>query len=297
MTEPEPSPYQGPPRYEGPPLTLGSATCYRHPDRPTGIVCTRCGRPICPECMVPASVGFQCPECVREGLAGVRRVKRGSGLRATADRWGAVTLSLIAVNVAMFVITAADAGLHGANPLDNYRSPLFAELAQVPLLVDAGQWWRIFTAGFLHFGLLHIGLNMLALLVFGAELERALGRWRFLGVYVVSLIGGAAALQLFGAPNVLAAGASTAIYGLFGALGVVLIVRKQDLRGLITLLVINIVISMLPGVSLIGHLGGLAAGVLATTLLVITRRRQLLGALCLVALAIVLVALALTPTA
>jgi membrane associated rhomboid family serine protease len=274
MTEPEPFPYQGPPRYEGPPPQM-AATCYRHPDRPTGILCTRCGRPICPECMVPASVGFQCPECVREGRASVRPVRRGTALRSAGDRWGPMTLSLIGVNVAVFVVTAIDAVLHGANPLTNNQSPLFFRLAQVPLLVHAGEWWRVFTAGFLHFGVLHIGLNMLALLVFGAELERALGRWRFLAVYVVSLLGGAAALQLFSVPNAVAAGASTAIYGLLGSLGVLMIYRRQDNRGLLTLLAINVYISLLPGVSLVGHLGGLVAGAIATAAVVLTRRSAL----------------------
>jgi membrane associated rhomboid family serine protease len=149
---------------------------------------------------------------------------------------------------------------------------VFSALAQAPDLVADGQWWRLLTAGFLHFGVLHVGLNMLALLVFGAELERALGRWRFLAVYVLSLLGGAVALQLFAAPNAVAAGASTAIYGLLGALGVLMIHRRQDVRGLITLLAINVFISLLPGVSLVGHLGGLVAGAIATVAVLATRR-------------------------
>ena len=301
MTEPEPeaepSPYQGPPRYEGPPPPPAATVCYRHPDRPTGIVCTRCGRPICPECMVQASVGFQCPECVREGRASVRPVKHGSALRSAAGRWGPVTVTLIGLNVAMFVITAVSVAALGGNPLNNYQSPLFAELAQVPAFVHAGEWWRVLTAGFLHFGLFHLGLNMLALLVFGSELERGLGRWRFLAVYVVSLLGGALSLQLFGVPNGYAAGASTAIYGLFGSLGVLLLYRRQEVRGLITLLVINIVLSLLPGVSLVGHLGGLVAGALATALLLVARRNALAQYLTLgVLAAALLVAALVAPT-
>lgn len=294
MSEPESAPYQGPPRYEGPPPAPAAAGCYRHPDRPTGIVCTRCGRSICPECMVPASVGFQCPECVRDGRGSVRPVRRGTALRSAADRWGPVTLGLIAVNVAVFVVTAIDAALTGANPLTNNQSPLFFRLAQIPLLVHAGQWWRVFTAGFLHFGVLHIGLNMLALLVFGAELERGLGRWRFLAVYVVSLLGGAAALQLFSVPNAVAAGASTAIYGLLGSLGVLMIHRRQDVRGLLTLLAINVFISLLPGVSLVGHLGGLVAGAVATVVVVAARRVAAVQAVLLGVLGVALLVVALT---
>ena len=90
--------------------------CYRHPDRPTGIACARCGRPICPECMIPASVGFQCPECVREGQASVRGPRRGGGLQAAGRRWGAVTLTLIAINVAMFVRHRRLGGRRRASP-------------------------------------------------------------------------------------------------------------------------------------------------------------------------------------
>jgi membrane associated rhomboid family serine protease len=241
--------------------------------------------------MIPASVGFQCPECVREGNASVRTV-RGGGLRAAARRWGTVTLTLIAINVAMFLATAVSAVANGASPLDNYDSPLFSALAQAPAyVVVSGEWWRLLTAAFLHFGPIHLAFNMLALLVFGAELERALGRGRYLTLYLVSALGGAAAIQVFGASNGLAAGASTAIYGLFGGLGVVLVATRQSLRGLLQLLAINLVISLLPGLSLIGHLGGLVTGALTAGILVLGRRRpplQILGVAVLVALLAVL---------
>src|SRR5690348_5210412 len=148
-------------------------TCYRHPNRETGVVCARCERPICPECMTPASVGFQCPECVREGRATTRSPRRAP-LRTAGRQWGPVTLGLIAVNVAMFVVTAAASALAGGSPLNNYESALWQRLAQVPVAVRAGEWWRPVTAAFEHVGLLHLVLNMLALLVFGTELERAL---------------------------------------------------------------------------------------------------------------------------
>lgn len=294
MSEPQPPPYQGPPHYEGPPPAPAVTTCYRHPDRPTGIVCTRCARPICPECMVPASVGFQCPACVREGQAGVRPLKRGTAVRSAAGRWGAVTLSLIAVNVAMFVVTAAAEGLHGGNPLDNSNSALFKALAQVPWRVQAGEWWRVFTAAFLHFGPIHLLFNMLALLVFGSQLEQALGKWRFLAVYVVSLLGGAVTLQMFSPFNAEAAGASTAIFGLLGAFAVLMIYGRQDLRGLINLLVINLAIGFLPGISLVGHVGGLVAGALATVAILVFRRRPAAQAVALGVLGVVLLAVALT---
>ncbi|MCU1670804.1 MAG: putative rhomboid protease [Blastococcus sp.] len=224
----------------------------------------------------------------------MRPARRTGGLQAAGRRWGAVTLTLIAINVAMFLVTAVSAGLNGASPLDNSLSPVFGELAQVPFLVDFGQWWRLITAAFLHIGPVHLALNMLALLVFGSELERLLGRWRFLTLYLVSILGGATAIQLFGAPDQAVAGASTAIYGLLGGLGVVMVARRQDLRGLLTLLAINLFISFLPGVSLIGHLGGLVAGALTAAVMVATPRRPVAQAVGVGVLAVVLVVLALT---
>jgi membrane associated rhomboid family serine protease len=224
--------------------------------------------------MRPAAVGFQCPDDVAAGNAGVRGPRRGSGLKRAGRRWGPVTLTLIGVNVAMFLLTAVLTGIAGQDPLQNYRNELFQDLAQVPLFVVMGDWWRPFTAAFLHYGVLHLGLNMLSLLVFGSELERLLGRARYLTVYLASILGGAAAIQLLGDPVGQVAGASTAIYGLMGALGVLLLHQKQDLRGLLTLLGINLVISFLPGVSLIGHLGGLIGGAAAAGVLVGTRRSR-----------------------
>ena len=248
--------------------------------------------------MVPASVGFQCPECVREGNASGRTIRGGGGLRAAGRRWGPVTVGLIATNVAMFLLTAASAAAEGFSPLDNNLSTIFARLDQLPVAVAQGEWWRPLTAAFLHIGVIHLALNMLAVLVFGSELERQLGRWRFLAVYLVSALGGAASIQLFGDPLRPVAGASTAIYGLLGAFGVLMIVRREDIRGLLTLLAINVFISFLPGVSLLGHLGGLAAGVVATGILLAARHRASLQIAALVLLAVILVAVILSaPTA
>jgi membrane associated rhomboid family serine protease len=245
--------------------------------------------------MVPASVGFQCPECVREGNATVRTARRTGGLRAAGRRWGAVTVTLIALNVAMFLVTAVSAAVNGESPLDNFRSPVFLELAQWPYAVaELGEWWRIFTAAFLHVGLVHLVMNMLALLIFGSEIERQLGRLRFLALYLLSVLGGAAAIQLFGDAGQVVAGASTAIYGLLGALAVLMIFHRQDLRGLLTLLAINVLISFLPGVSLLGHLGGLVAGALAAAILVLTRTRPRAQIAGLAGLAVLLLTLALT---
>ena len=223
--------------------------------------------------MQPASVGFQCPECVRAGNAGVRRPRRGSGVRSAGRRFGPVTLVLIALNVAVGLATAVSAVLVGIDPLRSFASPLQNAFAVSPAAVDAGEWWRVATSAFTHAGPIHLALNMLALLLFGSELERYLGRARYLTVYLVSALGGAVALQLLGSYSQGAVGASAAIYGLLGALGVVLVQQRQDLRGLLTLLAINLAISFLPGISLLGHLGGRVAGAAVAAVLVAARRR------------------------
>jgi membrane associated rhomboid family serine protease len=194
----------------------------------------------------------------------------------------------------MFVVSAVSAASVGNSPLDNYDSPVFSDLSQWPLGVySLGEWWRVFTAAFLHVGPVHLVMNMLGLLIFGSELERQLGRVRFLALYLLSALGGAAAIQLFGSPQGTVAGASTAIYGLLGGLVVLMLYNRQDLRGLLTLLAINVFISFLPGVSLLGHLGGLVAGVLTAGVLVLTRRRPPLQVAGLAALGVVLLVLAL----
>jgi membrane associated rhomboid family serine protease len=221
--------------------------------------------------------------------------KRGSGLQAAGRRWGAVTLTLIAANVAMFLVTAISAAASGGTALDNYDSPIFDQLSQWPNgVIVFGEWWRVFTAAFLHIGPVHLAMNMLGLLLFGSELERQLGRWRYLALYLLSALGGAAAIQLLGDPRVPVAGASAAIYGLLGALGVLMLANRQDLRGLLTLLAINVFISFLPGVSLLGHLGGLVAGAVTAGILVITRRRLPLQIGGLAAFAVVLLLVTLT---
>ncbi len=254
-----------------------ATTCYRHPDRPTRIACVRCGRSICPECMHPASVGFQCPEELADARRTVRQPKRSTGLRVAGRRWGTVTVVLIAVNVLVAIATAVSAISVGVSPLTSFSSPLQSELLTAPVLIDQGYWWRALTSAFTHASLVHLALNMLALLLFGSELEKQLGKARYLTVYLVAALGGAASLQLFGAYAGGVVGASGAIYGLLGAFGVVLVKQKQDLRGLLTLLAINLVISFLPGVSLLGHLGGLVAGAATAAVLVYAGRRTALA--------------------
>ena len=235
-----------------------ASTCYRHPDRTTGLACTRCGRAACTDCLRPAAVGQHCVDCLAQGRSDIRPVTP-TGPVSAARPTPYVTYALIAVNVAVFAITASQA--HSIT--DNHLSRLFFDWVLAPPAVAHGQWIRVLGAGFLHYGPLHLVVNMFALYILGRDTEAVLGRARFLAVYLTSLLGGSAAVMWL-ATDAATAGASGAIYGLFGAMTVILLRLRQSPVQMLILIVINLVISVsLPGISLWGHLGGLLAGTLA----------------------------------
>ena len=275
------------PPWPGGPPGVAPAVCVRHPDRATGLSCTRCGRPACPECLREASVGYQCVDCVNEGR---RDVRRGVTI-AGAEPGGRprVTPTLVALNVAVFAWTVFTSGSFSRND----QAPLFRDWALVPVLVADGEWWRVITGGFLHFGPIHLLFNMMALWVIGRDIEPALGHARFLAVYLVSLLGGSAAVMLFSTPNALVAGASGAVFGLMGALAVLLRRLRIPLGQVGGLIIVNLVITfLLPGISVAGHLGGLITGALATATLVYApaQRRAPVQAGALVGLTLLLLA-------
>lgn len=238
--------------------------CYRHPGRHTGLRCTRCDRPTCPECLRDAAVGQQCVECVNEGQRGVRRPVTAAGARV-AERPVLVYL-LIALNVVIFGITVAQAG----SIANNSDSPLFAEWVMWPRMAAlGGEWWRVVTSGFLHYGFIHIAVNMLSLWMLGRDLERVLGRVRFAAVYFLSLIGGSVAVMLFSTPDTGAAGASTALYGLMGCYLVAILRFKLDPRSILITIGINVFLTFyIPGLSIAGHFGGLVVGAIAMAAIV-----------------------------
>jgi membrane associated rhomboid family serine protease len=245
--------------------------CYRHPDRETWVSCTRCERPICPECLRPAAVGFQCPECVAQGNATVRRPTTPYGGRITA-RAGVVSVVLGLLNVVAFVVTVATApgGLTG-----NTGSRLFDELELVPLRVAVdGEYWRLIGSAFLHIGLLHLAGNMLSLAIVGPALERVFGWWRFLALYLVAALGGSVSVYLFGSPFGAVAGASGAIYGLFAATLIVIRKLGLDARFMVLAVALNFGVSFAPGISLLGHLGGFVTGGLLSLALVYAPARS-----------------------
>jgi membrane associated rhomboid family serine protease len=233
-------------------------TCYRHPDRRAGVVCQRCDRPICPDCMNQASVGFHCPECTRSGA---QRVVRPNQLVSRP----VVTTALVALNVAVFVAgmgsglrtsqaMTIDGGLIG---IASYQGELIG--------VAEGEWWRLVTSGFLHANLLHIGFNCLVLYQLGLVLEPVLGRLRFTAVYFASMLTGSFGVLLL-SPDRLTVGASGAVFGLMGA--AIAVFRSRGINpfdtGLGGAVMINLLITFtLPGISIGGHVGGLVGGFIA----------------------------------
>ena len=233
--------------------------CYRHPGQESGVRCRRCERPICPDCMISAPVGFQCPSCVKQG-PDVRSLQ-------TLVAKPALTLALIAVSVALFVPTLAGGNLLGAG-----SGSLTETLALHGPAVAAGEWWRLVTSGFLHYGLIHVGFNMVILYQLGTMLEPALGRARFGALYLAALLGGAFGALLLD-PLAYTAGASGAVYGLMGAAFLGMRRRGVDpmQSGIGGLLAINLLLTfVIPGISVGGHLGGLAAGAAAGAVLFAT---------------------------
>ncbi|MFF9582728.1 rhomboid family intramembrane serine protease [Streptomyces achromogenes] len=238
--------------------------CYRHPDRETGVRCTRCERPICPECMVSASVGFQCPDCVRGGSAEgpapqASRPRTLAGGTVTADP-RLLTKILIGINLAMFVAIKAD-------PSFLYDVVLYGGWPEKPFTptsgVAGGEWYRFVSSMFAHEQYWHIGFNMLSLWWVGGPLEAALGRVRYLAVYFVSGLAGGALTYLLAAPTVPSLGASGALYGLFGATAVLMRRLNYDMRPVVALLVINLIFTFNGSLHIAwqAHIGGLVAGV------------------------------------
>lgn len=248
-----------------------ATTCYRHPDRRTGVGCQRCGRPICPACMTQASVGYHCPECLK--AHGQRQPALGSLRDPIA------TKVLIGLNVAVYVAVGLAGGGQGlwSLPASELADRLVliggVELAApgqpsflAPGLgVAEGEWWRLVSGGFLHAGVIHLGMNMLLLWLLGSMMEPVLGRARFVALYTASLLAGSMGVLLVD-PTTSTVGASGAIFGLMGA--AVALQRSRGIdpwqSGLGGLILINVLITFtIPGISVGGHLGGLVGGLVA----------------------------------
>lgn len=234
-----------------------TTTCYRHADRSAGVRCQRCDRYICPSCMNTASVGFHCPECVSTGK---QTVHTGTSL---FFRRPVVTQALIAINVLVFIVSVVMGdGLQGERAADG----LLVEGALNGFFVDqAGEWYRIFTSGFLHYGVFHLGMNMYALWILGPQFETSVGRTRFVLLYIACLLTGSFG-AMFVSPNALTAGASGAIYGIFG----LAVMAQRSLgrsiweTGLGAILAINFLLTFgIRSISVGGHVGGFLGGLIA----------------------------------
>lgn len=260
------------------------ATCYRHPDRETAVSCSRCDRPICPDCMTPTSVGMRCPECARDSTK-----VRTPTFAASASSVARATFVLIGINVAVFLLEV----FTGSGGLSVNGSTVFADGAlcgnaigdggicaarEIPQVEsDGGEWWRVLTAGFLHADLIHLALNMFVLYILGQVLEPGIGTARFVAVYLVSLVAGSAGALLLSDPSSFTVGASGAVYGLF--IATIIVAYRRGMNQVVTQLgfwlVLNLVITFsVPNISVGGHLGGLVGGALAGLLVMAAERRM-----------------------
>ena len=246
-------------------------TCYRHPNRETGVSCSNCGRPICPDCMTPTPVGMRCPECARQRTKVTRGVGANSSLLSSAP----ATFVLIALNAVAFLAEIAN-GSGGLMTISG--SSIVFDYGLFGPLVAEGEWYRLVTSGFLHAGLIHIGFNMFALFFLGRILEPSIGTPRFLVVYFASLFGGAFGALLL-SPDALTIGASGAIFGIFGATFVIARGRGFDAVassiGVILLFNLAFSIGGASHISLGGHLGGLAVGLICGGAVILGDRGRL----------------------
>jgi membrane associated rhomboid family serine protease len=240
--------------------------CYRHPDRETSVKCSRCGRPICPDCMYDSPVGMRCPEC-----AGQRARSRRVAIRRAENPYG--TYALIALNVIVFIAELGGGG--GAASLEG-GGRLVADGGLLgPAVADQGEWYRIVTSGFLHAGPLHLFLNMFVLYILGTILEEGIGTVRMLGIYFVSLLAGSFGALLLD-PNELTVGASGAVYGIMAA--TFLVARQRGVEQLASQIGLWVILNLaftftVPGISIGGHLGGLAGGAAAAGVILAGERR------------------------
>jgi membrane associated rhomboid family serine protease len=257
--------------------------CYRHPDRETGLSCSECERPICYECMTPAPVGLRCPEHsgkpqgVRRVTVAAERAVTGVGSR----RAFVVTMALIGINVTVFLVELAIGassngtgnwiynhgalvanGIYGGGQVISGPVGASAQPGYALIGVTHGEWWRLITSAFLHYGVVHLGVNMFSLFFAGRILELVIGRWRFALLYLVAALAGSAG-ALYVTPNDPSAGASGAIFGVLGAL--LVLERRGTINSggqILLWIVINLVITFsIPNISIGAHIGGLIAGI------------------------------------
>jgi membrane associated rhomboid family serine protease len=252
--------------------------CFRHPDRETYIRCGHCDRPICPDCMIAAPVGFHCPECVARDAASIRTPRTVAGGKLVNRP--TVTYAVIAFCVAIFGLEA----MSGTNQAIERFGMVGGYIA------INGEWYRLVTSAFLHVSIFHIGMNMYVLFIVAPIVERFLGHVRFLLLYLLAGLGGGVASYYFSSPNIASVGASGAIFGTMGALLIVSRRLHADIRQALILIGLNLGLGFLvPGIDWRAHLGGLFVGFALAALFTYAPRRnrlllQIAGVVAIVAL-------------
>jgi membrane associated rhomboid family serine protease len=274
-------------------------TCYRHPGREAYIRCQRCEKIICPDCMRDSAVGFQCPDCVKQGARTTRSGRTAyGGLRPSNA--GITSMVIIGVNVLVWlsILVSQVAGrLYGwlallptSQCLSESHTAAYYPVGSEGLCLTAtrppgdafwalgvsdGAYWQLMSSAFTHVEVWHIGFNMLALWVLGPQLELALGRVRFLALYLLSALTASVAVYWFSATNGSTVGASGAIFGLMGALLVIAYKVRGDVQQVMIWLGINAVLTFtIPHISWQGHLGGFLGGVAIAGMLAYAPRER-----------------------
>lgn len=256
--------------------TAGTASddepvCPRHLDRVAYVRCQRCHRPACPECQRPAAVGVLCVDCARE----MERQQRQTAPRTTMGGRASASQPVVTYTVMALCIVLFLGEMVARGPIDQLL--MFAPFRALAMP------WTFITSGFLHASITHIAFNMYALWVVGQYLERAMGRGRFLGVYLVSIIAGHTAVLLLTDPSSTSwisgtVGASGGIFGLFGSMFVLNRRMGAESGQVLVLIAINLAITFIvPGISWQGHLGGLIVGTATTAALFATRPKASAG--------------------
>ena len=231
--------------------TPAEPVCFNHSNQVTYVRCSRCENYICTECMRPASIGYQCPNCVSDSILVVRGINKNRFIPSEKNNPVTKFLSISLVIVYLAQIVLGDI--------------LIANFALFAPSVANGKWWLLIMAGFLHGSIIHLLFNVYILWVIGSQLESIVGNFKFVIIYFVSLLGGSLASYWFSPFGTYSIGASGAIFGLMGAMLVAGRKRNLDISQITTLVVINVVIGfVLSGIDWRAHLGGLAAGALIT---------------------------------
>jgi membrane associated rhomboid family serine protease len=267
-------------------------TCYRHPGREAYIKCQRCSKTICPDCMRDSAVGFQCPDCVKEGARSTRSGRTAyGGLRP--GNAGITSMVIIGLNVAVWLAVMVNGGrdsrlldylalrpdglcfVPGQGGFEVGQAECEAAGATFwPGVVD-GAYWQLLSSAFTHVEIWHIGFNMLALWVLGPQLELAIGRARFIALYLISALAGSTLVYWASSQYGATLGASGAVFGLMGALLVIAYKVKADVSQILVWIGINAVLTFtISNISWQGHLGGLVGGMAIAAILVYAPRQR-----------------------